>query len=388
MIVSKPWFPWVLAALLVSGCRAAPKKDFGRPLPPGAPALLALPEGEWPEMGRQWYERDEILPALDRSIAWMRRPHSQRFYPVEGITHERALASLERFRELLTTTSGPREFEAALHREFQVYRSAGWDGRGGGVLFTAYCTPILEGSLEPTAEYRHPLYGLPDDLVKGPEGEILGRATEAGLEPYPTRRAIEASHLLAGRGLELVWLRTPLDAYIAHVNGSAFVRLPDGSLARFGYAGSNGREYTSLAKELVAAGEITAEESTLAGIRRWAERHPGEVESWLARNDRYVFFAPIEGNPRGSLNVEVTPGRTLATDKTLFPRAALCFISTRTGPAPGEPPLARFVLDQDTGGGIRTAGRADLYLGIGPEAERRAGAIAVEGQLDYLFLRE
>lgn len=378
----------ILLALLLASCRSAPEKDFGRPLPEGAAALLPLPEPQWPDMASDWYQRDEIRPALDRSIAWMRRPGARRFFPVEGIRYERALASLERFRDILATTRSPAEFETALHREFQLYRSAGWDGRGGGVLFTAYCTPILEGSLEPTAEYRHPLYGLPPDLVKGPNGEILGRATGSGLEPYPTRRAIEASHLLANSGLELVWLRTPLDAYIAHVNGSAFVRLPDGSLARFGYAGSNGHEYTSLAKELVAAGELPADQSNLAAIRRWAARHPGEVEAWLARNDRYVFFTPIEGNPRGSLNVEVTPGRTLATDKRLFPRAALCFVTTRGDAALGDGPLARFVLDQDTGGGIRTAGRADLYLGIGPEAERRAGAIAVEGQLDYLFLRE
>jgi membrane-bound lytic murein transglycosylase A len=82
--------------------------------------------------------------------------------------------------------------------------------------------------------------------------------------------------------------------------------------------------------------------------------------------------------------VEVSPGRTIATDKTLFPRGAVAFV---TGPA-HEPIVNRFQFDQDTGGAIRTAGRADLYLGVGPEAEEQAGQTKIEGQLYYLFLKE
>jgi membrane-bound lytic murein transglycosylase A len=257
------------------------------------------------------------------------------------------------------------------------------------VLFTGYCTPILEGSLARDAQHRFPLYALPDDLAKGENGEILGRATEAGLEPYPDRAAIEASGMLAGRGLELVWLKSPLEAFIAHVNGSAFIRLPDGSMARFGYAGTNGREYTSLGKELIEDGRVEAERLNLASIREWARAHPEEVDEYLARNERYVFFTPISGNPRGSLNVEVSAERSLATDKTLFPRGAVVFVETHTngdGWTDGQE-YHRFMLDQDTGGAIRTAGRADIYLGVGPAAEELAGAQRVEGQLYYLFLR-
>ena len=159
-----------------------------------------------------------------------------------------------------------------------------------------------------------------------------------------------------------------MDAYIAHVNGSAFIELEDGEIARFGYAGKNGRPYTSLGKELIAAGRVAAEDMNLAAIRRWAASHPGEVESFLARNESYVFFTPIDGNPRGSLNLEVASERTIATDKTLFPRGALCFVETAL---PGDrwrhPARSpQLMLDQDTGGAIRTAGRADLYLGVGP----------------------
>jgi membrane-bound lytic murein transglycosylase A len=46
------------------------------------------------------------------------------------------------------------------------------------------------------------------------------------------------------------------------------------------------------------------------------------------------------------------------------------------------------MLDQDTGGAIRTAGRADVYLGSGDEAEQVAGATRSEGQLYYFFVKE
>jgi membrane-bound lytic murein transglycosylase A len=45
------------------------------------------------------------------------------------------------------------------------------------------------------------------------------------------------------------------------------------------------------------------------------------------------------------------------------------------------------MFDQDTGGAIRTAGRADVYVGIGPQAERISGATQSAGQLYYYFLR-
>ena len=45
----------------------------------------------------------------------------------------------------------------------------------------------------------------------------------------------------------------------------------------------------------------------------------------------------------------------------------------------------QLMLDQDTGGAIRAPGRADLYFGIGPEAENRAGRQHAEGRLFYLL---
>lgn len=373
-------------AALATACRITP--DYGRPLPPGAPALLPLgPNEHRPDFSVQFHDRAEILPALDNSIGWMRKNHARQFFPIEGVTHERALASLVRFREILTGSRDASEFGRRLADEFTVYKSAGWNGRGGGVLFTGYCTPILQGSLVADARYRHPLYALPEDLVKGPGGEILGQRTTGGLRPYPTRAAIEATAMLEGKQLELVWLADPIDAYIAHVNGSAFIELPDGEMLRLGYAGKNGREYSSLGRALVDDKKLREDEVSLASIRRWANEHPDEIERYLHRNESYVFFTPIDGNPRGSLNVPVEAGRSLATDKTLFPRGSLVYVDTRSSGRDSFS-MHQFLFDQDTGGAIRTAGRADIYLGIGPEAEALAGQTKTEGQLYYLFVDE
>jgi membrane-bound lytic murein transglycosylase A len=381
----------LLLTSLLAACKTSP--DYTRLLPEGAPALIPLgPDDELPDLASQWAERDEILPALELSLAWTRKDSSQRFFPQAGVTHERALRSLERLHELLVTESDAESFQRAIQGEFTIYKSAGWNGSGGGVLFTAYCTPILRGSLEQDELHRFPLYALPPDLRKNRDGSVAGWETAAGAMPsYPSRHAIEAGHLLAGKDLELVWLADPIDAYIAHVNGSAFVELADGSMVRVGYAGKNGRPYTSLGKELERDGRVPKGKASLRSIREWAAKaSPAEVDEYLSRNESYVFFTPIEGNPHGSLDVEVTAERSLATDKALFPRGAIVFVAGQVPPASGEPPapFQELMFDQDSGGAIRTAGRADIYLGIGPEAEGRAGSTKSEGQLYYLFLKE
>ena len=45
------------------------------------------------------------------------------------------------------------------------------------------------------------------------------------------------------------------------------------------------------------------------------------------------------------------------------------------------------MLDQDSGGAIRAAGRCDLYMGVGPQAEQLAGHQLYPGRLYYLALR-
>lgn len=372
---------------LLAGCASTP--DYAQPLPASAEALIPMDPGEFPDLTGAFEEKSSLRESLDQSLAWIVRPHAASFFPAAGISHGRVHASLERLSQLLDSCPDARSFAGAVEGEFEAYRSAGWNGRGGGVLFTAYYTPILDGRLHPNDVFAYPLYAKPPELESTASGEVLGMRIGDDLVTFPARRSIEERGIFTDRGLELVWLASPLDAYLAHVQGSAFVRLADGSLRRYGFAGTNGRDYTSLAKVLMAAGELE-EGARLPEIREFAREHPDRLRPYLWENERYVFFTPIDSTPHGSLDVPVTPLRTVATDKRLFPRAAPVFVEAQlaTGVGNDARPFEQLAFDQDTGGGIRTAGRADLYVGVGEAAGEIAGRTHAAGQLTYLLLRE
>jgi membrane-bound lytic murein transglycosylase A len=121
------------------------------------------------------------------------------------------------------------------------------------------------------------------------------------------------------------------------------------------------------------------------------KRYKDQVATYVRRNPRFVFFKKEDGPPRGSLNEPVTAFRSIATDKSIFPRGCLTFISTTLPQARGGTVVNRlysgFALDQDTGGAIRAAGRCDVYMGQGDTAGKLAGQTYQEGRLYYLFLK-
>ncbi len=373
---------------------AAPPKDYTRQLAPGESALeLVTDPAQYPDFRAMWADREDLLLAVDRSLAWFAKPSSSRFYPFQEFSKERVVASLEKLKDVLAMSSSAQEFSGFIQLWFDVYRSVGWNGMGD-VLFTAYYQPIFDGDRRPGAGYTAPLYRLPEDLVKADDGTPLGRRDGEQVVSYWTRRELEDGRILDDRGLELVWLKNPLDAFIIHVQGSAKIRLPDGSFMHVGYAGKTDRPYTSIGRELVEDGKIPAEQLSLAKIRDYFAAHPEEQQGYLDRNESFVFFTETDGGgPYGSLGAPVTPYRSIATDKSIFPRGALCAVET-TVPRPGpggvlEPrPFVQLVLDQDTGGAIRSPGRCDVFVGTGEGAERIAGHTNHEGRLFYLFVKE
>jgi membrane-bound lytic murein transglycosylase A len=175
------------------------------------------------------------------------------------------------------------------------------------------------------------------------------------------------------------------------VQGSAKLRLPDGKLATVGYAANNGHEYKSVAQELVKDGRIPPDQISLAAMIDYFRKYKEQVRSYVRRNARFVFFKKEEGQPLGCLNEPVTPYRTIATDKSIFPRASLTFITTTLPRAVGGQAVRQlysgFALDQDAGGAIRAPGRCDVYMGVGDLAGQLAGQTYQEGRLYYLFLK-
>lgn len=229
------------------------------------------------------------------------------------------------------------------------------------VLFTGYFEPVLAARRAPGDGFCHPLYASPGDLR-------LSRAEiEAGA--------------LTGQGLEIAWLRDPLDAFLLQVQGSGRMETPEGPL-RLNFAARNGLPYRSIGAELIRRGAIAPERMSLATIRDWAAAHPGEVPGLLRHNPSFVFFRtvdlPADCGPRGSLGASVTPWRSLAVDPLLVPLGSPVWVELD-----GPRPLRQILIAQDTGSAIRGA-RADIFTGTGPEAGIIAGAINHRGRITVL----
>jgi len=369
------------------------EKDYDRPLPPGQLALRKITDpNDIPDFSGAMGDVESLKQAIRRSLNYMSKPSSQMFYPYGEISHAHAVASLKEFLAMLESgVTGGEQLNQRIRELFDVWISVGCDDKGT-VLFTGYYCPIFDASMTRTEKFRWPLYKRPPDLVSDEKtGKVLGRRLAGGgLAPYPTRQEIEQSGML--RGQELVWLADRFEAYVVTVQGSAKLRMPDGSIYEIGYAGNNGHDYKSVARALLADKQIRKEDLSLQGLITYFKTHPQQMDYYLWKNPRYVFFQPRTGGPYGSLNEPVTPWRTIATDKEVFPRANVAFIVADDFPLPGRGtelgPYRAFACDQDTGGAIRAAGRCDVFMGVGDAAGALAGRIYSEGKLYYLFTKK
>ncbi len=230
----------------------------------------------------------------------------------------------------------------------------------GGSLFTGYFEPLLSGSRTKGGPWRWPLYRMPSSLA-----------------PLPQRADIDAG-ALDGMGLELLWVDDPVDAFFLHVQGSGRVRLEDGSEILLGYAGGNGHPYTSIGKELIARGEIAADDISMASIRTWLASHPDEAAGLMAVNRSYVFFRELEGEgPVGAQGVPLTPGRSLAVDDAFLAYGVPVWLETTL---PDGAPWQRLMIAQDTGSAIVGAVRGDIFFGAGDWAAAMAGAMKSPGR--------
>ncbi|MEH2251783.1 murein transglycosylase A [Nostoc sp.] len=332
-------------------------------------------------------DKKALVSAIAHSLQYLQTTNAAaayQNYQVAEIKRDRVFKSLKRFRELLLKTNSATELHQAIEREFVLYQSVGQDTKGS-VLFTAYYEPLYAASRVPTVEYRYPVYRLPADL-------------NSWSKPHPTRKELEGADGLQAakgklRGLELFWFRDRLEPYLAQIEGSARLHLTDGTQTAIGYAGHIAYNYKSIGRELANDGKLPLQGMTMPIILDYFQKHPQELNTYIPRDRSFVFFQENHGEPaQGSINVPLTAERSIATDKSLMPPGALALIRTSipfvnpTGKME-ERIVSRYVLDQDTGGAIKGAGRVDYFLGTGKLAGDRAGVTVSNGQLFYLLLK-
>ena len=288
--------------------------------------------------------------------------------------------------------------EAAARRFFETsflpWRISGADGAAEGMV-TGYYEPMIDGSRVRGGAFRHPVFGVPADLIVVdlaalyPElahQRLRGRLEGRRLVPYHPRAEIERR----GEGFNapvLAWVADPVELFFLQIQGSGQVRLPGGERLRLGYADQNGHPYRSLGRYLIELGEMTLEQASMQGIKAWAAANPGKMQDALNQNPSYVFFRelPLGDGPIGALGAPLSAGYSIAVDPRHVPLGAPVYLDT-TQPLSSRP-LQRLVLAQDTGGAIRGAVRADFFWGKGDEAGALAGRMRQRGAMWLLWPR-
>ncbi|MTI18510.1 murein transglycosylase [Rhodobacteraceae bacterium RKSG542] len=230
---------------------------------------------------------------------------------------------------------------------------------------TGYYQPEVTASLTPSRRFSVPLHGLPE-----------------GMKQLPNRAAV-MDGALDGKGLELVWLESPADAFFIAIQGSARLRLEDGSARQLRFAGKSGHPYTPIGRILIERGEVSREAMSMQAIRDWLDANPDQRDGLLRQNESYIFFSldDEDGGPKGGAGIPLTAMRSLAIDRNLHPYGMPIFVQTRLPWAFGlEKKFQRLMIAQDTGSAIVGPARGDIYTGEGIEAGDLAGRIKHEAR--------
>ncbi len=350
----------LLVLALLAGC--APRQTAGT-----APATVAIPIGPGPALTAVSFNQvpgwatDRASEAVPSFLAGCVR-----------ITDPQLLALCSRARDL-----PPGNDPAArvfFEQSFQPHL-ASTDGSAQG-LVTGYYEPEFRASRTHGGDFQTP-------LLRRPPGHVQGRT-------LPPRAQITRG-ALARRGLELLWVADPVDAFFLQIQGSGRARLDDGTIIRVTYDGQNGQPYVPIGRVLVDRGEMRLEDVSMQSIRAWLKSHPGEAAGVMDQNPSYVFFREVrdaapDAGPPGAMGVPLTPLRSVAVDRAPIPLGTPVWLDTNDALTPTTP-LRRRAIAQDVGGAIKGPLRTDLFYGWGPDAEERAGRMRQPGSVYVLLPR-
>jgi membrane-bound lytic murein transglycosylase A len=253
---------------------------------------------------------------------------------------------------------------------------------------TGFYEPEVVASPVRTARFTVPFLRRPADLVgigdnNRPNGFdpyfAFARQTPAGLVEYFDRPAIE-SGALEGRGLEIAYVESQIDAFFIHVQGAARLKMTDGRLHRITYAAKTGHRFTGIGKILLESGEVAPDEMSMQSIRSWLADHPDRAQALMWNNRSYIFFREAEVDdaamgPIAAAKVPLTGGRSLAVDRLLHTFGTPFYIHAPDLKAFGGERFARLMIAQDTGSAIVGPARGDLFAGSGDAAGEIAGGI-------------
>jgi membrane-bound lytic murein transglycosylase A len=275
-------------------------------------------------------------------------------------------------------------------------------GESQGFL-TGYYESVFAGSRYPSDEYSVPMYRAPVNLVAAgakrlanfpSSGTKVGRLVRnRKIVQFYDRSAIEDG-ALAGRGLELCWVKDPVDAFFAQIQGSARVKLDTGGTLRLNYEAHNGQPYYPVGRDLIQRGIVSKEDMSMDRIRDWMTANPEGGKELRRKNRSFVFFRETgladDQEPIGAQGVPLTTGRSVAVDKNLHVYGTPFWIEAEL-PIDSDKPETKFrhlMVAQDTGSAIIGPARADIYFGSAENIGSVAGRIKQPGRFAMLVPKE
>jgi membrane-bound lytic murein transglycosylase A len=377
---------------------AQPDQDHIQPPAPQEPEILAEAiELPWVDD----MSRASLKEAIRKQLSVMEPADLTQRVRIgpRRVTRQHLVDTLHAFMDLLEQDVSEEEFNIRLNEQFEVI-TAGYHREGRPALFTGYYTPIIPARREKTREFVYPLYQKPEwypeaqpsrDQRKTYRPDPGYHLTQVNDRSLLTREEIDGGQALSDQQLELAWLKDDLERYFLHIQGSGYLAFPDGSLQAVQYMGSNHFPYYSVGRQMIQDGVIKPSQGSMQGMKQYFREHPENIDRFLFRNNRYIFFQTSNSSPRGSGGAELVAGRSIATDKSLYPAGGLVYITVHKPllndelEITGWQKISRFVVDQDTGSAIKGPGRVDLYFGVGEPAGAAAGHYKRTGNMVYLL---
>jgi membrane-bound lytic murein transglycosylase A len=302
----------------------------------------------------------EAPPPAARAVSWsdlpgwMAEDHLEALAAVLAACRVRPIPYADACRAL---AEEPPATDADARRFFERWFEP--EAIAGEGLLTAYYTPVYDARRTTDPPFTAPVRPVPSD-------PILATEDRAAINAAPADDA-------------LAWMK-PEDLFFLQVQGSGVLQMDDGSRLKAVYAASNGKTFVPIGRMMREQGILDDRRTSAQGISDWLAQHRGdEAEALMDQDPRYVFFRvqPDDGRPpQGAAGVNLPPGRAVAADPAFHAMGELLWIDATDPRLEGAGRgYHRIVAALDVGSAIKGPARADLYVGLGPDAGREAGLV-------------
>lgn len=230
----------------------------------------------------------------------------------------------------------------------------------GKTRITGYYTPIVQASRYADSIYRVPVY-------KAPESSYQRKLTRGQID----------SGQLANKGLEIAWVKDPVEFYFMQIQGSAILEFQDGTQRALRFSADNGINFVRIGRYMKQKGIISNPSNR--SVKQWLKDNPHRQAEIMAVNKRYVFFEEVAVNQLATSTMTAPLAwHTVAVDTRFIPHGSILLakipvIDEVSGEKTGY--AWRYLLAQDSGNGVIGDAHIDLYLGHGRKAMRLTNAV-------------